>query len=187
MEYIGTVKKQGSIVEILKEEILSGRIAGGTELTQNEIANALGVSRMPVREALIILEYQGLMERLPNNHVRVAEFSEDYFKKIFHFCAKLEKMELKQCEGNAGDVDELGFHRRICRGMRHSFLKKTLETMIEIYIVFAVNQDSIGASERFFLLQQAVQLYRVGNEKEAGCILEKYFDVLAAIVQKGRK
>ena len=56
-------KKQGSIVEILKEEILSGRIPCGREMTQNELAESLGVSRMPVREALILLEYQGLIQR----------------------------------------------------------------------------------------------------------------------------
>ena len=37
---------------------------------------------MPVREALILLEYQGLIDRLPNNHVRVASLTEDYFRHI---------------------------------------------------------------------------------------------------------
>ena len=41
-------------------------------MTQNELAESLGVSRMPVREALMILEYQGLIIRLPNNHVKAA-------------------------------------------------------------------------------------------------------------------
>ena len=75
MEQIGIRKKQGSIVEVLRDAILSGRIPEDMEMTQNELAQDLGVSRMPVREALILLEYQGLVRRLPNNHVRVARFS----------------------------------------------------------------------------------------------------------------
>ena len=61
MEYIGNKKKQGSIVELLRDEILAGNIPDGSEMTQNELAESLGVSRMPVREALILLEYQGLI------------------------------------------------------------------------------------------------------------------------------
>lgn len=49
MEYVGVKKKQGSIVEVLKDAILSGDIPNGTEMTQNELAQSLGVSRMPVR------------------------------------------------------------------------------------------------------------------------------------------
>ena len=64
MEYIGNKKKQGSIVELLRDEILAGNIPDGSEMTQNELAEGLGVSRMPVREALILLEYQGLIDRL---------------------------------------------------------------------------------------------------------------------------
>ena len=67
MQALGTQKKQGSIVEAISQAILSGQIPAGTEMTQKELAESLGVSRMPVREALILLEYQGLIHRLPNN------------------------------------------------------------------------------------------------------------------------
>ena len=90
MEYIGNKKKQGSIVELLRDEILAGNIPDGSEMTQNELAEGLGVSRMPVREALILLEYQGLIDRLPNNHVRVASLTEDYFRHILKNACSLE-------------------------------------------------------------------------------------------------
>ena len=40
MEYIGNKKKQGSIVELLRDEILAGNIPDGSEMTQNELADA---------------------------------------------------------------------------------------------------------------------------------------------------
>ena len=82
MEYIGIQKKNGSVVDALQQAILSGQIPAGTEMTQNELAESLGVSRMPVREALMILEYQGLLIRLPNNHVKAADLSEDTLRQI---------------------------------------------------------------------------------------------------------
>ena len=69
MQALGTQKKQGSIVEAISQAILSGQIPAGTEMTQKELAESLGVSRMPVREALILLEYQGLIHRLPNKQI----------------------------------------------------------------------------------------------------------------------
>ena len=82
MEYIGIQKKNGGVVEALQQAILSGQIPAGTEMTQNELAESLGVSRMPVREALMILEYQGLLLRLPNNHVKAADLNEDALRQV---------------------------------------------------------------------------------------------------------
>ena len=86
MDKIEIKKKQGSIVEALRDAILSGSIPADTEMTQNELAQSLGVSRMPVREALIILEYQGLIRRLPNNHVRVVPQTREYIAELFRMC-----------------------------------------------------------------------------------------------------
>ncbi len=82
MEYIGNKKKQGSIVELLRDEILAGNIPDGSEMTQNGAGRKSGSIPDAVREALILLEYQGLIDRLPNNHVRVASLTEDYFRHI---------------------------------------------------------------------------------------------------------
>ena len=53
MDKIEIKKKQGSIVEALRDAILSGSIPADTEMTQNELAQSLGVSRMPVKSSSI--------------------------------------------------------------------------------------------------------------------------------------
>ena len=95
MEYIGIQKKNGGVVEALQQAILSGQIPAGTEMTQNELAESLGVSRMPVREALMILEYQGLIIRLPNNHVKAADLNEDALRQILALGAQLERQAMR--------------------------------------------------------------------------------------------
>lgn len=61
----------------LRAAILEGRIAGGTALRQEELADAFGVSRMPVREALRQLEAQALVDFMPHKGAVVTEISAD--------------------------------------------------------------------------------------------------------------
>ena len=46
----------------IADEILSGRIVGGTQLKQEELAEVFGASRIPIREAFQVLEGQGLID-----------------------------------------------------------------------------------------------------------------------------
>ena len=142
MERIGIQKKQGSVVEILKNEILLGNIPSGTEMTQNELATSLGVSRMPVREALILLEYQGLVDRLPNNHVRVSQLSEEYFQKIFEMFLQMEQDAFLYVIKEKDELpeDEMNFHRFLYENYPYSFQKKSMETVVEIYLFICDKQ-----------------------------------------------
>ncbi|MGN0293117.1 MAG: GntR family transcriptional regulator [Lachnospiraceae bacterium] len=192
MEYIGIKKKQGSIVEILKDEILSGHIAGGTELTQKELAESLGVSRMPVREALILLEYQGLIDRLPNNHVKVVDFTEDYFAHIFRICRQIETDALLSLDTLAVLPEkEPDFHYFIHGKIPFSFLSKTLSTIIEIYITFALNSRFYDAENGQHLLKEIISTKSTGTGSPGRNAIENLFDQyfagLTAAIMKERE
>ncbi len=200
MEYIGNKKKQGSIVELLRDEILAGNIPDGSEMTQNELAESLGVSRMPVREALILLEYQGLIDRLPNNHVRVASLTEDYFRHVLKtgcgleigFLQNLGEEELKELpEG------ELNFHREIWRNHPYSLSRKNLETITEIYLYFVIsrrNPEGVwGAvqekAEEEILLEESIRNWKAGKKEDGADQLEEYFEKMAvklAAIHRGQ-
>lgn len=51
-----------SVTEVLREMIFDGQLAGGQRIPQDDIAAELGVSRLPVREAIATLENDGLVE-----------------------------------------------------------------------------------------------------------------------------
>ncbi len=198
---IGIQKKQGSIVEVLKEEILSGRITAGTEMTQVELASALNVSRMPVREALIITEYAGLTERLPNNHVRVSDLSGVFFDETFALCASIEDKALQRflpdetddilhCADNKNPLsllegsisDELLIHRRLCSKIKNVFYKKTLNTLVEIYIDYALKRPAYDKEKGTQLLLSAISA-QPENRYELFC---EYFEQLANAIKNER-
>ncbi|GLZ54313.1 GntR family transcriptional regulator [Actinomycetospora sp. NBRC 106378] len=59
------------VADELRSAVLSGDVEPGTHLTEQGVAERLGVSRLPVREAFRLLEAEGLLESLPRRGVRV--------------------------------------------------------------------------------------------------------------------
>ena len=60
----------------LREMVLAGELPGGSRIAEVAISEQLGVSRTPVRSALMRLEQEGLLEALPNGGYAVRTFSE---------------------------------------------------------------------------------------------------------------
>jgi DNA-binding GntR family transcriptional regulator len=71
IEWRSRIRLVDEVVEVLREGIYAGRFAPGTRLRQEELAAQLDVSRTPLREALRILEREGLLEVEQNRGVRV--------------------------------------------------------------------------------------------------------------------
>src|SRR3954465_15963113 len=67
----------------LREAILRGEIAAGTSLSQVKIAKDCGTSRGPVREALRLLEREGVIEAGRTRGVRVAHFAVEDLEQLY--------------------------------------------------------------------------------------------------------
>jgi DNA-binding GntR family transcriptional regulator len=72
----------GRIHKELREQILGGRIPAGTLLSQVELAESFGVSRTPLREALRMLQEEGLIQAESNRRARVVTFHLDDLEAI---------------------------------------------------------------------------------------------------------
>ena len=71
MTYSLPLTRSEAIVRHLREEIVSGRLAPGTVVKDAELAESLGVSITPVREAIAQLAAEGLIDLSPNRTRRV--------------------------------------------------------------------------------------------------------------------
>ena len=81
---------QEIVYDTIREAIQTGRYAQGQRLIADELAQELGTSRMPVREALRRLEVAGLVSITPHRGAVVSELSEQEIVEIYHIRAVLE-------------------------------------------------------------------------------------------------
>lgn len=94
-----------NITPILREDILNGAISAGAPLRQDSLAERFGVSKIPVREALRLLEADGLVEFRPNCGARVAIFSPADFAEMFDIRVALECRALELAIPNFVEPD----------------------------------------------------------------------------------
>jgi DNA-binding GntR family transcriptional regulator len=84
--------KADDIAVLIEEAIVSGELAPGTVLRQEQVSERFGVSRTPVREALRKLAALGLVSFEPNRGVRVRTLSHEDLREAFLVRAELEAL-----------------------------------------------------------------------------------------------
>ena len=79
-------------VDALRALIFAGELPPGSDHLESELAEKLGMSRTPVREATLVLESQGLLEVLPRKGVRISALSADDMREIYEVLTELESL-----------------------------------------------------------------------------------------------
>lgn len=105
------------VVDHLRRSIISGELETGTQLPQDKIAARLGVSRTPVREALLQLQAEGLVHFARHRVATVATLSRDEIRDVFEVRAVVEAraVELGVPQLTDAEVRELArCHREMC-------------------------------------------------------------------------
>lgn len=82
------------VAAYLRDEILHGRLRPGDRIRQEEVAERFGASRLPVREALRMLEAEGLTEHEPNKGARVPRLTRHEVEVIYQMRERLEPLAL---------------------------------------------------------------------------------------------
>lgn len=145
----------GNVTSALREAILDGALTPSTWLREQELAEALGVSRTPVREAIRQLEDEGLIDHIPNRGAVVRTMGLDEVLAVYAVRSSLEglaartaavrrapellaRLETVQAE-MAGAIDgdprrlavlNLEFHRAIRESTGNPYLERFL-TQVE--------------------------------------------------------
>lgn len=93
------------VVEVLREKILSGDIAAGEPLRQSALAEELNVSRIPVREALLQLEAEGLVKFEAHKGATATVLSAAQVTELFELRAMIETDLLAKAIPNLQEED----------------------------------------------------------------------------------
>lgn len=141
------------VYESLKEEIVNGRIQSGEKIIELEYAEKFGVSRTPLREALRMLELEGLVTNAEKGGVTVNYISKEDIEEIYKIRVALESIVLK----------EILKKDRSCLKPLHSILEETRIALDE-------NMESEALIEIFQRFNH--ELYEVANLKQVSKLIK---------------
>jgi DNA-binding GntR family transcriptional regulator len=97
------------IAERLRGAILTGMFGPGERLPEEQLAKAMGVSRGPVREALVHLEREGLIVIRRNRGAFVAQLSREDLDEVYTLRVAIERLATERCVAHAteAELDEI--------------------------------------------------------------------------------
>ena len=83
------------VFNTLRQAILKGELEPGERLMEIQLAERLGVSRTPIREAIRKLELEGLVLMIPRKGAEVAEISEKSLREVLEVRRSLEELAIE--------------------------------------------------------------------------------------------
>ncbi len=174
----------------LRDWILEGTLAPGKQLRDKELAEQLGVSRTPIREALLRLEDEGLVQTKPNRSTLVSSID---FHNAFHLYSivwTLERLALSQAFGSITDE-----HIQMMTEANERFLQKmkirdrlaAVEADTDfhsVYVKLSQNTELEKIITELKTKLKRLDLYYFEKIKNAALSYEEHQQIIEALKQK---
>ncbi len=167
LKLIQPVSKRDQVVASFKEAILSGVIQPGEAIVESKVAQQLGAGIPLVREALIELEHQGYVRKVPYKGTTVTKLERQDVEQIFRLRVELETLAIEWAKERvaAEDVEylrevtakmkraaqaldlnafyenDLAFHRKIWEMSGNEYLADGLERIVVPLFAFFVMKN----------------------------------------------
>lgn len=142
------------VAVILRNAIINGVLKPGTPLVEVTLAEKLGVSRAPVREGILLLESEGLIETVAYKGKRVRPLTARNIEEIYSLREQFELFAVSRIIKASTDVSELRGH---CATMRAAAKAKDLAALNTADEAF--HRDIIRLSDHSLLLSQWNNVY----------------------------
>jgi DNA-binding GntR family transcriptional regulator len=154
----------GQVVEMLREQILTGVLPSGSRLNEVEIARDLGISRSPLREAIGQLVSDGLLVHVPNKGAAVLTAGPEDVAALFELRSALEcrAARLAALRRQPKEVARL---RKVCvrsRTARETGRKLPYNLDLDFHRLLMEAAHSPRIAEQVWLVQQQVIVLRSG-------------------------
>jgi DNA-binding GntR family transcriptional regulator len=108
-----TRNASSAATELIRQAIVDGRLPPGRRLKEEELARELGISRTPIREALLMLHAEGLVDAAPNRGAAVRSHSVEDLDDLYQLRAVLEGYSTRRAATRLSD-DEISSLRESC-------------------------------------------------------------------------
>lgn len=154
------VTAQDLVLTSVRAAILAGVLSPGARLRQEDLAERFGTSRIPVREALRALEYEGLVTSEPHRGFTVTELDADDVEEVYELRIVLESHAVRVALPLLTDED-----------------LEELEQLYTAMATAATPDEQLAARERFY-----IRLYSVsGRPRLVGLIVRLRQEVARAL------
>ena len=181
------------VFNTLRQAILTGELKPGERLMEIHLANRLGVSRTPIREAIRKLELEGLVTMLPRRGAEVAQITEKSMKDVLEVRRTLDALSAElACERISAEEEEA--LKKACLNFEAAV--KTKDTKAIAKADVAIHDIIAAATGNQRLIQLinnlAEQMYRYRFEyiKDASQherIIEEHRIIYESIVKKDKE
>lgn len=191
------------IVDYLRDEIMNGRLTNENNLNQEYLAKALGISRMPLREAFQILELEGTLIRLSNRKVMINSLSVENANHSFRLVFAIESEIIGQAMKQKADIKslknvaqqykkavgqpdssqdlvnlELQFHVALSQLLENSYFEGVLLQALKPYCFFTIQNCTINYQYHSDLFEKLIISIEEDSIDNSNSLLEEYLNSL---------
>ena len=191
MEQMREARLSEAIALQIAELILSGEIKSETKLRQEELAEILQVSRIPVREALQLLETQGLVKRLATRHIVTANLEESHIREVYGLIAEIERQAVESILGTGKEAEanlvaeggNLAVHTGIAEKTQNTYVQTLLNECHPLLRVLCGEAAAEG------VCCSLEEIFRKGAFQTQGSplLIQHFQDLADAVVAERRK
>lgn len=178
------------VFNTLRGAILRGDLKPGQRLMEIQLANQLGVSRTPVREAIRKLELDGLVKMVPRKGAEVAQISEKHVKDVLEVRSALEELagELACDRMSSEELEEL---KRINRTFQQICDSDDITSIANMDESFHMVIYRSTGNERLYQMVNALreQMYRyrlehVKNKSNRATLVREHEEIIQALEKR---
>lgn len=181
------------VFNTLREAILKGELKPGERLMELQLAAKLGVSRTPIREAIRMLEQEGLAVTIPRKGAEVARMTEKDMEDVLQIREALDELAASiACEQMT--PEELEELRKAAKEFEEYTKSEDLKRIAEMDVRFhdIIYQATRNPKLVNMLNNLREQMYRyrveyLKDEKNYPTLIKEHNEILAALSEKNQK
>lgn len=175
------------VFQTLRQAILKGELEPGERLMEIQLAERLGVSRTPVREAIRKLELEGLVVMVPRKGAEVASITEKNVRDVLEVRKALEELAVtlacqRMDESQFGQFDE---HNRIFKeALKANDLMEIAKQDIDFHEVIYMAAGNERLQQMLNNLQEQMYRYRmecIKDERQRSKLVQEHQEIAEAI------
>lgn len=178
------------VFNTLRQAILKGELEPGERLMEITLANKLGVSRTPIREAIRKLELEGLVNMIPRKGAVVASISEKDMRDVLEVRITLEELAVSLAvkNMNSEDIEQL---RKAGKNFEDAVIAKDIVNIVDADVAFHDIIYNRTGNKRLIQiinnLREQMYRYRLEYIKDArthSILISEHNDIIECISNK---